>query len=633
MPNDKGQQIFAVLVDLFGKEKAGLIWQRTADFDLKDRVDMIQACIAEYAGIEDRGLNHYHRWKTKSGPVDPLTFLHSPAYMAIPENEVWPVVRDAVIDINSGEYIEAVLTGAIGTAKTTVALLTQAYQLYLLSLYSNPHYELGLMPTDEILFIFQNMSASLSKAVDYARFKEMIDRAPYFNRHFMYDRGLKSEMHFPRRIIVKPLSGQMTAAIGQNVFSGVLDELNFMAVVEKSKQTHDGKTFDQAAAIYNTINMRRKSRFMNKGYLPGIVCMVSSRNYPGQFTDRKEDERLDDIKRYGKSPIYLYDKVLWDVKPQDFGETRFPVFLGTTTQNPRILKAQEVPKLSESDAERVMLIPTEFSKEFSADLMGAIRDIAGQSTMAKHPYFQNAELVSSCIGQRHSIFSRSDVDFEERQLQIIKNKIERADAEFYPRWVHLDLALSGDAAGLCIMHVPEFANVERGDGTIERLPKFCVDGLLRVEHAPGREINLEKVRRVIYLLSKLGMPIKWVSADQFQSADTLQILANEGYMVGRVSVDSQIEPYAWTKKAFYDQRIEVPDSDVLRKELLSLEYDAPKQKVDHPPNGSKDVSDALAGCVYGLTMSREIWAIHGVTPGIGLLNQLEVEKEKRAREQ
>jgi len=30
-------------------------------------------------------------------------------------------------------------------------------------------------------------------------------------------------------------------------------------------------------------------------------------------------------------------------------------------------------------------------------------------------------------------------------------------------------------------------------------------------------------------------------------------------------------------------------------------------------HNSKDISDALAGVVYGLTMRREIWALHGVS--------------------
>ncbi len=30
-------------------------------------------------------------------------------------------------------------------------------------------------------------------------------------------------------------------------------------------------------------------------------------------------------------------------------------------------------------------------------------------------------------------------------------------------------------------------------------------------------------------------------------------------------------------------------------------------------HNSKDVADALAGVVYGLTMRREIWALHGIS--------------------
>ena len=36
--------------------------------------------------------------------------------------------------------------------------------------------------------------------------------------------------------------------------------------------------------------------------------------------------------------------------------------------------------------------------------------------------------------------------------------------------------------------------------------------------------------------------------------------------------------------------------------------------MDHPPHGSKDLADALAGVVYGLTMRCEVWWQHGVTP-------------------
>lgn len=50
-------------------------------------------------------------------------------------------------------------------------------------------------------------------------------------------------------------------------------------------------------------------------------------------------------------------------------------------------------------------------------------------------------------------------------------------------------------------------------------------------------------------------------------------------------------------------------------ELISLEKDVKKNKVDHPAGGSKDVADALAGVVYGLTMRREVWGLHKIPLG------------------
>jgi len=57
-------------------------------------------------------------------------------------------------------------------------------------------------------------------------------------------------------------------------------------------------------------------------------------------------------------------------------------------------------------------------------------------------------------------------------------------------------------------------------------------------------------------------------------------------------------------------RVAFPTHERLQKELSELELSEEKRKVDHPPQGSKDVADALAGVIYGLTMKREIWITH-----------------------
>ena len=64
------------------------------------------------------------------------------------------------------------------------------------------------------------------------------------------------------------------------------------------------------------------------------------------------------------------------------------------------------------------------------------------------------------------------------------------------------------------------------------------------------------------------------------------------------------------KNALYDNRVFLPRHDKLLNELKTLEKDAKTGKIDHPSTSSKDIADALAGVVYGLTMRRdmgELW--------------------------
>jgi hypothetical protein len=46
-----------------------------------------------------------------------------------------------------------------------------------------------------------------------------------------------------------------------------------------------------------------------------------------------------------------------------------------------------------------------------------------------------------------------------------------------------------------------------------------------------------------------------------------------------------------------ENRLEGPDNEILRKELLTLRI-MPNDKIDHPRKGSKDLADATCGAVY-----------------------------------
>jgi hypothetical protein len=528
---------------------------------------------------------------------------------------IYPKVMPHLVELNTGNYDEALLTGSIGSAKTTLALNTIEYQLYLVSCYSNPHTLFNLDPASEILFVFQSLNATTAESVDYARFKAMIDRSPYFKKHFPYDKSIKSELRFPNRVIVKPTASNIGGAIGQNLIAGLIDEINFMSIVEKSKKSMDG-AYDQAKELYDAIDRRRKSRFMYKGKLPGILCLSSSKRYPGEFTDIKMAEARKEIAETGHSTIFVYDKRSWDIRPDDaYSGVKFRVFVGDESRRPRILEDDE--EMPDKDLPLITEVPEEYKSSFEQDIIGSIRDIAGISTTARFPYMIEVEKVSACFGKTKSILTLDEVDFNTKKVSFNPKTFFKPDI---PRFIHIDLGITSDAAGVACGYVPEFVTIKRGAKMVETLPKIVFDFVLRVVPPKNGEILFFKIRELIYKLKEHGLNIRWVSYDMFQSVDSMQMLRQKGFATGYTSMDRTSVPYDFTKGAFYDGRVLVQDCDhplpgqtTAKREILALERDPKTGKVDHPPTGSKDLADAMAGVIYGLTVRREVWAWHSIS--------------------
>lgn len=543
-------------------------------------------------------------------PVGPREFIESPNYMNMP-GSLWEANMREFEQANSGQYDQIVLTGGIGTGKTTVGLATQLYQLYLLLVTKSVHDMFGLIPTDEIVIVFQSLNAKLSKGVDYDRFKAMVEKAPFFKGRYDFDRNLSSEMRFNKRILVKPVSGEDTAVIGQNVIGGIMDEVNFMSVVEDSKRaakaSEDG-VYNQALQNYRAIMRRRESRFgAVNSRLPGILCLISSRQYPGEFTDQRIADAQREIARTGSTKIYVYDKRRWEVRPDLFADGKwFSVFTGDETRKPRMLEDDE--EIPHDEKHLVIQVPEFYRNTFESDLLAALRDVAGVATMALHPFLPQREAVASCFGKVKSVLSREDCDFVASKPALNKKAIQYPTA---PRFVHVDLGFTSDSAGVACGFVPMFTKIKRGPD-VETLPIIQYDFTLEVRPPKGGEILVSNIRQLLYNLRENGVPIRWVSFDSYQSRDALQILTTKGFITGTVSMDVDMKPYGVLKTALLDQRVITHNHPKALQELLTLEVDAKKRKIDHPPGGSKDITDAMAGVAYGLTMRRQIWMLHKV---------------------
>ena len=393
-PSDALRAAFVILQGIGGH--AEHVWEASKLYeDFAERLAYLTRSIAWLkAKVKEK------TWRVP--PVDFETFCNAPRLLN-KNGSLWKAVLAEGRKLNNGHYVEALLTGGIGVGKTHLAIYTQAYQIYLMSCMVSTHEPFGLDPASDIVTVFQSINKNLALSVDYRAFRTIVSESPYFAKEFPFDDSRESEMRFPRHIVVKPVSGSDTAAIGQNVIGGIMDEVNFMAVVEDSKMTRDGSVYDQATSNYTSIARRRESRFMVMGQLPGMLCLVSSRNYPGQFSDVVEERAKKDPR------IFVYDKRQWEVRPERFSGETFRVFVGDQSRNPRILEDSD--PVAPQDERLVWAVPIEFKSKFEDGLMGAVRDILGLSTMALFPFMTNADAIAKCFGKVQPICSMEACDF------------------------------------------------------------------------------------------------------------------------------------------------------------------------------------------------------------------------------
>lgn len=602
--------------------------------DLLPHVEEWLETFAQEEGLSRRDL-HKLRWYAQEGhlyrepPADPLKFFESPDYAdALGDgregDRLWPKLLDEFVAINTpGAAIELILTGSIGWGKTTVAIWSLIYQLHRILCFVNPQAAMGIDKADEILTVFQSIKLEHAKDTDFDRFRRRLLSLPWFQREpYRPNPKLTSRcVWLDGRVVAKPVVSEETGAIGGNVASALLDEVNFMRVVEKSKRAAPGgdNEWNQAKELYRAVRRRRESRFMRReGWdLPGLLVLLSSKKYRGEFTEERIKEA-----RAGDERIHVCDFAAYDVMPEErFSGERFEVFLGDEYRKPFIIdEAHPAP----ADADEKSLVarpPIEYLPSFKGDLYGAIRDVAGHATEALHPFIREPEKVRACFGRKASVFNREEVDFELHKLEGFK---ERFLSPEIPRWAHIDLGLTGDACGLALGYCAGFTQVERGPNVAEVLPVIVIDGILRIRAPVGGQISFARVRRVLASVMALGIKVRWVTFDTWQSVDSMQELRQRAGVtvayqsLDRVTADKKGQRiariYTITRQALYDGRVIAPEHAKCLREFLQLEQDEKTGKVDHRPGGSKDCADAVAAVIGGLSTRRDIWAEHGLNP-------------------
>lgn len=523
-----------------------------------------------------------------------------PQYLNI-EEKVRPKLREVLIEIFGTEprgdalsgYQRAMITGGIGIGKTTFASIVLPYMCHWVLCLRDPQDFFNLISGSRIAFMMMSTSEDQARQVIFGDVIARIENSIWFKNNYPKDPSFKNQIRFPQKDIwILPGDSAETTFEGYNILGGILDEADSHKITKEK---------DYAEAGYNTINARIESRFQNRGFLIVIGQMKKASG----FAARKYNEFLKDPHAF-TSRMSIWESLGWHNYLKADG-TRNSFFYDTKRK--RLIENKLVVPLLKSD--EIMEIPEVYRHSFENNPEVALKDLAGIPPAVGDPFIS---LIDKIEVARDKWVERANADSPVDENCVIPKlaKWFRA-AESLKRTVHVDIAYAegGDALAIAMGHVSEMVEIDD-----ERKPYIIIDCLIRMKAPSGGEIMLADMRRVIYdLKEERRFNIKTVTFDGFQSQDTIQQMRKKRFFADYLSIDRSVLPYHDLREAIYEERIEFPkymtqikpgDSskfEVAFKELTELTDTG--LKIDHPPDGSKDVADAMAGVCYTLMGDRQ----------------------------
>jgi len=495
-----------------------------------------------------------------AAPVSIEKFVLDPAYLDCPQ--IWPEVRNLLGQLfeeapngkRLSAFAEFVLAFGIGGGKSTAVSCMFVYVVYWLLCLKDPQSHFGLVPKSAICIINTSTTATQAKRVVFGEMLSRVEHSPWFQTNAAPDPSIRSELRFPKNIVIFPGSSSETAPIGYNIFMAVVDEASFFIATDVA---------DYANRIYTTLERRITSRFGDRG----LIGATSSLRYVDDFTCKKYDASRTDDKIFGlKRPT-------WEMRPDDI----------------KAIQAGECFELKHSITRKMVKIPNKYKRDFDRDSKKAWRDFGSVASLTLEAYFTDEE-----IRRLDSIIKNSKIP-----APAIDNRINPAitpkPGAMYS--IHIDLGIVRDACGFALAHDEPNGKViidlALRITTEKRAEQFREKGE-RVDIINGKDqVRIDDVVKLVYELGGRGFPIRMVSFDGFQSIHSRQQLEDNQYPTDLISVDRNTEAYDTFKSLINTGKLECNHPMILH-EAKRLELIKGK-KVDHAQGSTKDVDDAVAG--------------------------------------
>lgn len=514
-------------------------------------------------------------------------------------------------DLRISQFERALLTGAIGIGKTTFASIALPYMAHWVLCLKDPQKYFGLLPGSRIAFMQMSTSEQQAREVIFGDIQARIKNSQWFRDNFPMDPKFTRQIRFEKDVWILPGDSAETTFEGYNILGGILDEGDSHKVTLEKDFAQQG---------FETIESRIASRFvdnsdpMREGHL-GLLIVIGQMKKASGFMAKMYRQFKADTKAYVVR-MSIWESFGWDKYTRSDGSRNSFWY----QIKRRMIVPPEVGKML--DPEECIEIPSAFSAQFRNNPEKALRDLAGIPPATADPFISLVDRIEEARDK-----------WVERVGDVSPVTESCTSPKFFPwflangdsrkRCLHVDVAISaeGDALGMAMGYVEKMVEIDD-----ELKPYIVIDFMLRVRAAPGTEIMLSDVRRIIYdLRDGRRFRLKKVTYDGFQSTDTLQQLRKKRFEAENVSVDKTVLPYEDLREAIYERRIEFPkymtymnlgDTELVEvayKELTELSVQ--KNKVDHPAKGSKDLADCLAAVTYTLMGDRQYRkGVHRVAP-------------------
>jgi len=564
-------------------------------------------------------------------PIVPIEeWICNPFYIG--DETIYPYWKDAIVEYFNGNKRAFIFSGSSRLGKSYSAAFIVIRFIYELSCIKSFPTLFGLSPTTLPKGIYFSFSNEGADSTGIKRIQRILDQIPYFSYPATKRRDIQSHISFPYLEIFG--GSRAIHSLGSDLLFAIFDEANERGNVARSNAVQD------AANIWIDIRMRSEATYSINGKWGGMAGIISTAGLSSSFVDME----LEKAKTHGN--YFLREAAVYDVRPASYSKERFTVYPGgggvpafiSDSPSPEAIQAVNGLGVSIKQFlnERVSLLvhpPVSLKHFYDEALDVALQNLSGVTRVGSSLFVSNKALITRMFDTGLKYPTKLIFTDNTPHLGLYDSTLpeELVDEDMLNEtydgqavYISVDLSRVNDPTGFAAI----FFNEE-----LRKIMPILVTPISLDRFKPGNEMDPVKIMGLITHLYRLGVNIRMVTADGFQSDYLVTrcklLLGND--RVERFSADkspvAHITMLNFMKLGMY-RLYPIPR---LKYELENLIYDKVSSKVDHNVNSDpanpvyfKDVTDALACASHQLSIYENL-------SYEDLMVTMEIEKARKLR--